>query len=91
MLSSDLRQVGGFLRFLRFPPPINLTPHNIAEILLKVALNVITLLMHIGLELHVLMIQSMPCEFLFKNMFFSCFSKLQINIYQTQNLFSMVL
>ena len=23
---SDLRQVGGFLRVLRFPPPIKLTP-----------------------------------------------------------------
>jgi len=32
---SDLRQVGGFLRF---PPPIKLTA-TIAEILLKVALN----------------------------------------------------
>ena len=30
---SDLLQVGGFLRVLRFPPPIKLT-----EILLKVAL-----------------------------------------------------
>jgi hypothetical protein len=36
---SDLRQVGGFLRVLRFPPPIKLT--NITEILLKVALNTI--------------------------------------------------
>ena len=34
--SSDLWQVGGFLRVIRFPPPINLT-----EILLKVALNTI--------------------------------------------------
>ena len=38
---SGLQQVGGFLRF----PPINLTTititHNIAEILLKVALNTI--------------------------------------------------
>jgi hypothetical protein len=33
-----LRQVGGFLRF---PPPIKLTRHDIAEILLKVALNTI--------------------------------------------------
>ena len=33
---SDLRQVGGFLRF---PPPIKLT--DITEILLKVALNTI--------------------------------------------------
>ena len=35
---SDLSQVGGFLRALRFPPPIKLT-HDIAEILMKVALN----------------------------------------------------
>ena len=33
---SDLRQVGGFLRVLRFPPPINIT-----EILLNVALSII--------------------------------------------------
>jgi hypothetical protein len=36
---SDLRQVGGVLRVFRFPPPIKLT----AKILLKVALNTITL------------------------------------------------
>ena len=35
---SDLRQVGGFLRVLRFPPLIKLTV-DITEILLKVALN----------------------------------------------------
>ena len=35
---SDLRQVGGFLRILRFPPPIKLTT---TDILLKVALNTI--------------------------------------------------
>jgi hypothetical protein len=35
---SDLRQIGGFLRVLRFPPPIT-DHHNITEILLKVALN----------------------------------------------------
>ena len=39
---SDLRWVGGFLRVLRFPPPIKLTPHDITEILLSVALNTIT-------------------------------------------------
>jgi hypothetical protein len=41
---SDLRQVGGFMRVLRFPPPIKLTAtiYNLAEILLKVALNTIT-------------------------------------------------
>jgi hypothetical protein len=38
---SDLRQVGGFLRVLRFPPPIKLTRHDIAEIVLRVALNTI--------------------------------------------------
>ena len=38
---SDLRQVSGFLRVLRFPPPLKLTLTNIAEILLKVALNTI--------------------------------------------------
>ena len=40
---SDLRQVSGFLRVLRFPPPISLHDrHDITEILLKVALNTIT-------------------------------------------------
>ena len=38
---SDLRQVGGFLSVLQFPPPIKQL-HNIAEILLKVALATIT-------------------------------------------------
>ena len=38
---SDLRLVGGFLCVLWFPPPINL--HDITEILLKVALNTISL------------------------------------------------
>ena len=37
---SDLRQVGDFLRVLRFPPPMK-HRHNIAEILLKVVLNTI--------------------------------------------------
>ena len=38
---SYLRQVGGFLRAIRFPSPIKTDCHNIhvAEILLKVALN----------------------------------------------------
>jgi hypothetical protein len=41
---SDLRHVGGFLWVLRFPPQIIKTDcHNITEILLKVALNTITL------------------------------------------------
>jgi len=39
---SDLPQVGGFLCVLQFPPPIKLR-HDIAEILLKVALNTISL------------------------------------------------
>ena len=39
---SDLRQVSGFLRLLRFPPPIKLTATIfITEIVLKVALNTI--------------------------------------------------
>jgi hypothetical protein len=39
-LVMDLQQVGGFLRVLRFPPPIKLTT-DITEILLKVTLNTI--------------------------------------------------
>jgi len=41
---SDLRQVGGFLQDLQFPPQIKLTDsisYDITEILLKVALNTI--------------------------------------------------
>ena len=38
---SDLRQVGDFLRVLRFPPPIKTDRHDITEILLKVAFNTI--------------------------------------------------
>jgi hypothetical protein len=39
---SDLRQVGGFLRVLRFPPPISKTDsHDRIEILLKVALTLL--------------------------------------------------
>ena len=38
---SDLRHIGSFLWVLQFPPPIKLTA--ITEILLKVALNTITL------------------------------------------------
>ena len=38
----DLRQVDGFLRIRRFPPPIKLhNCHDITEMLLKVALNTI--------------------------------------------------
>jgi hypothetical protein len=42
---SDLRQFGGFYRVFRFPLPIKLaaTKYRVAEILLKVALNIITL------------------------------------------------
>ena len=39
---NDLWQVGGFLRVLWFPPPIK-HRHDITEILLKVALNTLTL------------------------------------------------
>ena len=46
---SDLRQVSGFLQVLRFPPPIKTDCHDIAEILLKVALNIITRQKHIFL------------------------------------------
>jgi hypothetical protein len=38
---SDLGQIGGFLWVLRFPPPNKTDRHDIAEILLKVALNII--------------------------------------------------
>ena len=38
---SDLRQVDGFLRILRFPPPKRTDRHDTSEILLKVALNTI--------------------------------------------------
>jgi len=38
---SDLQQISGFLRVLWFPPPIQTDHHDIAEILLKVALTTI--------------------------------------------------
>jgi hypothetical protein len=38
---SDLRQFGGFLRVLRFPPPIKTDRHDITEVLLKMALNTV--------------------------------------------------
>jgi hypothetical protein len=42
-----LQQVGCFLQVLRFPPPIiKLTTTMFTEILLKVALNTITLILH---------------------------------------------
>jgi len=40
---SDLRQVGGFLWVLQFSRPVTTYHHDIAEILLKVALNTTTL------------------------------------------------
>ena len=43
MFDSDLQQVGGFLWVLQSPPPIKLTTNDLIEILLKVALNNITL------------------------------------------------
>jgi hypothetical protein len=42
-LVSDLQLISGFLRVLRFLPPIKLTCHDITEILLKVALDTITI------------------------------------------------
>jgi hypothetical protein len=41
---SDLRRVGGFLWVLRFSSNNKTDRHNITEILLKVALNTITLI-----------------------------------------------
>ena len=44
MFVSNFRHIVGFLQLLWFPPPMKLTSiHDIAEILLKVALNTITL------------------------------------------------
>ena len=40
---SDLRQISSFLVVLRFPPSIKTEHHNITEILMKLALNTITL------------------------------------------------
>ena len=39
----DLQKVGDFLWVLPIPPPIKLTVNDIAEMLLKVALNTITI------------------------------------------------
>ena len=51
---SDLRQVGCFLWVIRFPPPKKKTDcHDISEILLKVALNTITLTMWLEKKWHV--------------------------------------
>ena len=38
---NELRQVSDFLWVLRFPPPIKTDRHDITEILLKVALDII--------------------------------------------------
>jgi hypothetical protein len=38
---GDLRQISGFLRGLRFPPPTKMTATILPEILLKVVLNTI--------------------------------------------------
>ena len=40
---NDIRQVGGFLRVVRFPPPNKTDRHDITERLLKVALSTTTL------------------------------------------------
>jgi hypothetical protein len=51
-VECNFRHVVGFLQLLRFPPPMKLTSiHDIAEILLKVALNTITLANQIQLAL----------------------------------------
>jgi hypothetical protein len=42
---SDLRQVGGFLRELQFPPPKKNDCNDITEILLRVILNTVTLIL----------------------------------------------
>ena len=47
---SDLRQVGGFLRVLRFPQQKKIDRHEIAEILLKVTLNTIILTLTLNLR-----------------------------------------
>ena len=50
-LTNFLWQVGGFLWVLWFPPPINLTTqYNWNIILVKVALNTITLTLHVTLK-----------------------------------------
>ena len=42
-VASDLGHVGAVLQVILFPPPIKTDHQNIAELLLKVALNTITL------------------------------------------------
>jgi hypothetical protein len=54
---NDLRQVGGFLHVLRFPPSLKLTA-MITEILLKVALYTITLTLEVLLFIMVVFMLS---------------------------------
>ena len=61
---SDLRQVGGFTRVLRFPPPIKLTANDITEILLKVALNTIDQTIHVPMYIVLLHIHYKTKHFL---------------------------
>jgi len=44
---SDLQQVCGFLRVVQFPPPFKTDSDDITEILLKVALKIMTLTINI--------------------------------------------
>jgi hypothetical protein len=50
---SVLWQVGGFLRVLRFPSPIKLTAMIMTEILLKVALNTITITKYFAMKIKI--------------------------------------
>ena len=50
---SVLWQVGGFLRILRFPSPIKLTAKIMTEILLKVALNTITITKYFAMKIKI--------------------------------------
>jgi hypothetical protein len=50
---SVLWQVGGFLRILRFPSPIKLTAMIMTEILLKVALNTITITKYFAMKIKI--------------------------------------
>jgi hypothetical protein len=45
----ELRQVDGFLRILRFPPPIKTERHANTEILFEMALNTIALTLYFTL------------------------------------------
>ena len=50
---SVLWQVGGFLRVLRFPSSIKLTAKIMTEILLKVALNTITITKYFAMKIKI--------------------------------------